>query len=392
VTLRQERFTIRDPASRDSSSTAQRWLVPIVRGAIDGTAADTVLLDGTAEFAAGRCGDPVKLNLGDVGYYRVQYDAAMYAALASVIDRLAPADRANLLGDGWALVEAGRTPPAAFLDFVDRLKGDDNRAVANHIIRALARIDRLQWSRPERAAFQAYGRAVLRPLFDRIGWEAAPPEPADHALLRTRLIDLLGSFGDEAVVAEAKRRFATFVGDPASLSATLRETVMGLAGRYADRAAYDTLLALARGAPGADEQMRYYRAAASTRDPALAAETLALTLTDELPAAFAGRVISAVASAAEHRDLAWDFVKANFGALAAKQEPSFRDYFPASLLSNFTDAAHAQELAGFAPAQATSGGRTAAARAYERIMADADLAAQLLPAVDAWVKGRMGQP
>jgi hypothetical protein len=33
-----------------------------------------------------------------------------------------------------------------------------------------------------------------------------------------------------------------------------------------------------------------------------------------------------------------------------------------------------------------------AARAYERIMTDADFSAQQLPAVDAWVTGRMVRP
>jgi aminopeptidase N len=387
VTLRQERFTIHDPAPK-----TQRWRVPVARGTIDGEAGETVLLDGAAEFAAGRCGDPMKLNFGDVGYYRVQYDAVMRAALTRVIDRLAPADRANLLGDTWALVQAGRVAPAAFFDLAERLAGDDNRAVANQIIGALTRIDHLQWNRPERAAFQAYGRAVLRPLLDRIGWDAAPSEPADNALLRSRLIGVLGAFGDEAIVAEARRRFAEFVRDPASLPTALRETVTSLAGRYADRATYDTLLALARRATNTDERVRYYMAAASARDPALAGETLALTLTDELPTTLIGRVISTVASGGEHRDLAWNFVKSNFGTLAAKQGPSFQDNFPAGLLTTFTDAAHAQELAGFAPAHKTSGGRTVAARAYERIMTDADFSAQQLAAVDAWVKGRAERP
>ncbi len=102
-----------------------------------------------------------------------------------------------------------------------------------------------------------------------------------------------------------------------------------------------------------------------------------------------GRLISAVASQGEHRDLAWNFVKANFDALAAKLGPSFQDNFPASLLTNFTDAAHAEELANFAPAHATSGGRITAARAYERIMTAADFSAQQLPAVNEWVKRRM---
>jgi len=351
-----------------------------------------VLLDGAAEIVAGRCGDAVKLNPGDVGYYRVQYDAAMLAALTRSIERLMPVDRANLLGDIWALVEAGRTAPAAFFDLVEQVIGDDNRAVVDHVIRPLTRIDHLQWERPERAAFQAYGRAVLRPVFERIGWDAAPSEPADHALLRARLIGLLATFGDDAIVAEAKARFAKFVSDPASLPTALRETVTSLAGRYADRAIYDTLLALGRGATNTDERVRYYMAAASAREPALANETLAMALTDELPTTLVGRLISTVASQGEHRDLAWNFVKANFAALAAKQGPSFQDNFPAGLMTNFTDAAHAEELTNFAPAHSTSGGRTVAARSYERIMTDADFSTQQLPAVNEWVKRRMARP
>ena len=89
-----------------------RWHVPVDfrRGRIR----ETVLLDGTAEIAAGRCGEPVKLNLGGVGYYRVQYDDAMRAALAGSIEKLAPADRVNLLADDWAMAEAGRATPATF--------------------------------------------------------------------------------------------------------------------------------------------------------------------------------------------------------------------------------------------------------------------------------------
>ncbi len=388
ITLRQDRFTVHDPEAKP-----QRWQVPIVRGGIGGTpAGETLLLDGAAEIAAGRCGAPMTLNLGDVGYYRVQYDDAMLAALTRSIDRLAPADRANLVGDTWALVEAGRTAPAAFFDLVDRLIGDDNRAVTEQIVRALTRIDHLEWNRPERAALQVYGRAVLRPVFDRIGWDAAPSEPADHTLLRARLIGVLGTFGDDAIVAEARRRFALFVKDPASLSTDLRGTVTHLAGREADRATYDTLLALARKTTNTDERVRYYSAAASARDPELARATLAIALTDEVPASLVGSLISQVASQGEHRDLAWSFVKENLAALAVRQGPAFQNTFPANLMTNFTDAAHAAELAGFAPAHATSGGRIVAARSYERIMTDADFSAQQLPAVDEWLRRRMARP
>jgi hypothetical protein len=85
-------------------------------------------------------------------------------------------------------------------------------------------------------------------------------------------------------------------------------------------------------------------------------------------------------------------VKTNFAALAARQGPAFANSFAANLLANFTDAAHAEELANFAPAHATSGGRQIAARAYERIMTEADFATRHLPTIDTWVKERAAHP
>ena len=57
-------------------------------------------------------------------------------------------------------------------------------------------------------AFQAYARAKLRPIFDRLGWDPVGRESDDGALLRPRLIRVLGELGDEEILAEAKRRFA----------------------------------------------------------------------------------------------------------------------------------------------------------------------------------------
>ena len=97
-------------------------------------------------------------------------------------------------------------------------------------------------------------------------------------------------------------------------------------------------------------------------------------------------MINAVASAGEQPQLAWDFVQANFDALLAKQGPSFRDQFVPSFMTNFTDEAHAAELAAFAPSQSTSGGRVMVARAVQAIAISADLSQRVLPAADAWIK------
>jgi aminopeptidase N len=387
LTLRQERFTVHDPAAR-----ALAWQVPVTYGPLSAAQPDVVLLDGTTEIAAGRCGEPFKVNLGDIGYYRVQYDGAMRAALAKSVAAMSQADQVNLLADSWALVEAGRSDATDFFDLMDNLSANVSRAVWDQVIRTLSRIDHLERGRPGRAAFWAYARAKLKPVFERVGWERKAEEPSDRALLRARLIRTLGDFGDEAVVSEAKRRFGAFLANPDSLPADLRDPVTHIVGLNADRTTYDTLLALARKTTKTDERVRYYSAAASTSNPEFAKETLQITLTDEVTPSLVGTLIFSVAGSGEHAELAVDFVRANFAALAARQGPQFRNTFFSNLMGNFTDPARAAELAAFAPVHETSGGRIVAARTQERILADADFAVRALPAIDAWIGRQNGRP
>jgi aminopeptidase N len=387
IHMRVDRFSI-----HDTDAAPRRWQVPVVLGPLRAVqASETVLLaDDDKEIAAGRCGEPVKLNIGDVGYFRVEYDGASRAALAKSLALMAPADRLNLLADEWALLQAGRSDAQSYFELLDEIGNDDDRAVWDQMIRSFARLNRLARGHAQRPALQAYARAILRPVFDRLGWDAVGREDDESGILRTRLIRVLGELNDDAIIAEAKRRFASFLKDPATLRPSLREAVTQLVGESADHQSYDTLLALARKSTNTNERVRYYSAAASARDPALARETLWLALTEELPSTLRSSVLNLVASAGEQPELAWEFVQRNFAVLAAKQGPSFRDYFVSNFMLSFSDADRAAELASFAPVHATSGGRAVAARAQEAILIDAEFKARALPAIDDWIKRRSG--
>jgi aminopeptidase N len=392
LTLHQERFT-----RGAADARAQLWQVPIAFGPPGATEPSGVVLmqAETMEIAAGRCGEPIKLNFGDAGYYRVQYDSATEAALARSIEAMGPADRVNLLADNWALLEAGRITADRYFRLVDAVANDRNRAVWERVMGTIGRLDDLERGLPGRPAFQAYARSRLRPAFDRLGWDRAAGESrgnaTDNTILRAKLIGELGALRDGAVLAEAKRRFAAFVKKPGSLDVNLRGSVIFLAGREADRATYDAIRALGRRATSTELRIRYYIALASATNPDLAKETLAITLTDEVPPDLANGIILTVASG-EHPELALTFVKANFEALAAKRDPTFRAFFMSSLMTNFADEAHAVELANFAPVHETAGGRIAAARAQEEIIEAAEFRARQIPAVDAWVKQHAASP
>jgi aminopeptidase N len=386
LALRQGRFVV--APMKSAALPPRNWQIPVTLGPPRAKSPDVVLLQGSTEIPAGSCGEAIKVNLGDIGYYRVEYGAASRAALAKSLAQLAPEDRVNFLADSWAMVQAGRAEPPSYLALVETLKPDDRRPVWDQVISTMSALNRLSRDRAERPALQSYARARLRPVFDKLGWDGSGSGDDDTTLLRGSLIWVLGEFGDEEIIAEAKRRFAAFLQDPKSLPNALRDSVTHLVGVTADRATYDTLLGLARKSTVTNERLRYYYAAASARDADLARATLALTLTDEVSGAVVNGMINSVASAGERPDLAWDFLQKNFDALLARQGPAFRDQFVANLVTNFSDEPHAAELAAFAPVQETSGGRVMTARAMETIAIAADLKARALPAVDAWIRER----
>jgi aminopeptidase N len=391
LTLKQERFTI-IPSQANATLPPLKWQVPVKIGKIGATEPQKLLLDGDAELAVGRCGDAVKVNFGDIGYYRVDDGPNLRAALTKQLGEMTPEDRVNFLADEWAMVQSGRAEPASWLALVDALAANDARAVWDQVIDTLSGLDRLARERPEQPALETWARAKLRPVLDRLGWDGSGAGDDDDTLLRSGLIWTLGDLRDADTVTEARRRFAAFMKDPKSLPPALREFVSHVVGVSARREDYDALLALARKSTQTNERVRYYYAAASARDPALAQDTLALTLTKELPSTLVNGLINEVAQSGWHRELAWEFVQKNLAALTVRQGPDFPHEFVPNFMTTFSDEAHADALRQFAPAQETLGGRVMTSRALESIAISEDLKARALPAIDAWIKAHPAKP
>ena len=65
------------------------WQIPVALGPLPATRpAEVVLLQGSADLAVGKCGEAMKVNLGDIGYYRVEYGPQNRAALMKSLAHL----------------------------------------------------------------------------------------------------------------------------------------------------------------------------------------------------------------------------------------------------------------------------------------------------------------
>jgi aminopeptidase N len=117
----------------------------------------------------------------------------------------------------------------------------------------------------------------------------------------------LSSWGDQATIDEARRRFAAFVKDPHSMSADAQTTLLTIVGQNADAATFAQLHELAKGAKDDTFMERCYVALARVRDPDLARQVVQIALSDELPPqanTLGLRLILTLAR--EHPRLSWD--------------------------------------------------------------------------------------
>src|SRR5690606_11355738 len=143
------------------------------------------------------------------------------------------------------------------------------------------------------------------PVFAKLGWEAREDDSAPVRRLRMTLIGVLAELGDEAVIAEARRRFAAVDTDASAVPAELRRTLFGIVASKADSATGAKLRAMAKAETSSLLRDGYYALLAYPEDEALARRALELALTDEPGVTNGAAMIRMVAES--HPDLAFDF-------------------------------------------------------------------------------------
>jgi aminopeptidase N len=241
--------------------------------------------------------------------------------------------------------------------------------------------------RPSEAAVKSYGIRTLHPHFERVGWQPRAGETSNEGRMRAALIASLGALGDEAVIAEARRRVSAAQSDASALPASIRTATLGVYAFNASAADYEALLAQARGAGDFVEQRRLWLLAAGAADPALGRRTLQLTLGEDIPRQIRSQVLRTVA--AEHPRLAWDFLVANRAAIEPLLDPLQRLEFPTQIAGASSDPAIAQELEVYAR-NFPEGARPTVAAAVGAIRLKAQTISERMPAVEAWIAARGG--
>ncbi len=385
IALSQKRFLL-----SGSDATNPRWNVPMHVASGAGGAAQSVLLsqDGrTKTLAAGRCDEPLRANAGDVGYYRVAYDAATLALNQRGFATLPEADKIALLDDQWALARAGQAPLGVYLSLAGAMKSDFDARAWGQITDSLAALERDERGGAGHAAYLAYARSILKPLQSALGWDAKPDETPGLQNLRRTVNQDLGAWDDPDTLAEARKRFAGFVANRAALAPGDQTVVLAIVAQHADQPTFDALHAIAKSARDESETRRFYGALMLVRDPALARQALDIAVSPEIPPQAEDSRFELVGAVADANPaLAWAFFTAHSDAVLRSQTDVGRviaiaQYVPIT----FWDAAPSDQLEGWVKGHTPASAAQYVTRGLERAQSLVAEKRQLVPAADGYV-------
>jgi aminopeptidase N len=237
---------------------------------------------------------------------------------------------------------------------------------------------------PGHDAFARYARGIVGPLFQRLGWQAAAGESPDTGQLRRTLIADLGDWGDPSIIAEAQRRFQTFVQDRRTIAPDDQASLLGIVARYADAPTFQQLHAVARSARDESELRRFYGALMAVGDSELAQQAAKIALSDEIPTqAGSLRLGLIVRIGTDHPALSW----ATFTQHAAALLSPFTRYVPLISAQQvpgwYWNGVPMPEIEAWVRAQVPAEMGSNIERGLQTVRFRLDQKARLLPAADA---------
>ena len=378
ATLTQTRFGL-DEASR----TPQTWHVPMTIGVVGQPTTSTIVAGATAQtVTTPGCGTLV-LNRDKGSYLRARYDDAGHAAIVRDFGRLTLNDQLGTMGDDYALALSGDQPLARYLAVQGQVRPDGDPLLWQTVAGDMASLRNLYNRTPLEQPLRQRTAAILRPVFDRVGFDARPGESTQTANLRSELIGALAVDGDPMAGARVRSYVAALRTNPRAIPAPIRQTVLAAFAFNANAADWDMLhaMALAENDPVARNELVTLLGVA--RDDAQAQRALALLSGSELTDPQKATLLRAIGS--NHPDMAFDYAVAHQDQVNGFLEGTARAGYIVGLGRGSNDPTMPGKIIAYANASLPEASRTPARQAVALMAVRRANADRLRADVQAWL-------
>jgi aminopeptidase N len=317
VSVSQQRFWA-NPA--DASKKDQVWMAPVCLKSGGAKPFCQILSLKEQTLPLTGCSPWVFLNGNAAGYYRTQYDKADLQKLIAIAGtELTTAERISLLRDQSALVSSGQESMGTYLDLLQAVSQDAQRAVVESYLPTLDYVNDYVLPGTDDGAFRAWVRSNFEPMMLKIGWTPSANESPDTHTLRGNLVHILGEVGeDPETIRQATSLAQQYLKDPNSVDASMAKEVLTVAARFGNEELFQQYVS-AMGRMRAPEQFyNVGESLAEFRDPKVVEKVLELAVSDEVRNQDAAGLVSRVLSNSGNQKTAWEWVKAHWPAVEKK--------------------------------------------------------------------------
>ncbi len=390
LSLVQSRFYLSE-RSRKAQRDQQTWMIPITYRREHDAAMKRLFLDKRREHLAVSLkeGEWLKLNVGATGMYRVDYPAPILARLTELVEdrSLPPADRFSILSDASALARSGELPTRELLRLLSAYRNEESYSVWTNVVRTLIVLEQFAHGAHCDEAFRAFARELTQPMVKRLGWKEVRGEPHATTLLRSLMLREAGRYGNEEVVREARRLFASYTQGRA-LTPNLRSLVYSISAQTGGQAEYEHLIQRYRSEQLSEEKNRLGHALTQLRDPRLLMKTLAFALSKSVRVQDGAFMVAAVLRNPAIGDAGWKYIRHKWPMLKKRYGSATTLHKLVLALDSSFSAKRAQEVKQFFKKNRAPGAERAVRQTVETIQANADWLARDGAAVKQWLKQR----
>ena len=256
---------------------------------------------------------PLQLNCGLNGHFVTKYDTATREQLLANIHKLPTLDKICLLQDATLLARAGFENSASLLPLALSLKHETNEKVFDMAASALAELRKFVDDDDDgKTRLKQISGEFARATFNELDWDETPGESDDDRERRVTALGLMIYSEDQAVLAEAKRRF-----DSQSLEelpTEIRSLIISANVRHFETPEMiDSLFQTYQHTPSNDLQADITLGLTATKNPETAQTILAnIKRPDVIRPQDASRWFVYLIRTHESRQLTWNWLKENW--------------------------------------------------------------------------------
>ncbi|KAL9985906.1 hypothetical protein ACROYT_G008359 [Oculina patagonica] len=412
----QERFLVH-PETRTHSDSEYLWVVPLTYVSEVSDQRHVVLTKHQAEqihLHHGVNGNSwFKMNAGQSGFYRVNYERENWDKLINQLDTdhqaLSGADRAGLLDDALNLARSGLLADEVSLLLTPYLKGEREyvpwmSALSNmaYFASQFSTYDSVNGSTDYYSTYKRYILYLVDDIANELGWEEAPHDPHLKRYLRATVLHLATEYEDVlpknvrslSHTTKALQLFNGWLYNNEPITPNLRNIIYSIGVKDANEATWNKVFERFQSETVPSEKRKLMYALTNSRDQGILTRLLNYSLDEsKIRSQDSVAVIDSIAKNPEGRLLAWKFVQVNYDELFKRYGKGSFDFsrLIKSNTAHFNTEEMKTQVSEFFDSRDKGSGELAVRQSLESINANIKWIKDHAPKVVAWFEHFLNQ-